>query len=751
MLDKTGNKRLINTKSILRIHYLQTLWLFMNMNFLNNKNNNWIGLKTLILFMIVFLTVDEVQAQDKWRWLNPIPQGNAIVGIHFSSPDSGWFIAKELYKTVDGGQTWQLSENSPSINKSSMFFFNSSVAYIIGGSGDDTAIARTRDGGESWEIFSIENTSNTQDLYFISPDTGFVVTAFGSINWTWNGAEDWIRVFSDQAVSLGGIYFPTKDVGYASGDEGVVLKTINGGIAWESVHTGINKLLLDVYFITAEIGWVVGLGGTILNTMDGGNSWQSISKSFMSDVRFFEVAFLDTLKGYVTGSHKKIYSTINGGITWKDENIPEGGWNMSALSLQSDGTVIAGSENGMIIKRDVTTKQWSKLSRGTSAINFQSIDIAEDNTIFVGGLGVPDAKLYKSTDFGENWEPIALPGDPRVGDVSHDPVGNIYISGDKGKYYKSSDSGATWEIFEPPMIFWGMATPSVDTLFGFNGFYDEIYRTIDAGISWELVFENLSISGLTDIKFYNTMEGIAVGDGGFIATTNDGGETWQGRASGTFNDVNRVKYFNNEFLYAAGSWGTFLKSLDGGETWEVVNTGFSYRHFSVYFLDVDTGWISGDFGHVFKTVDGGASWTEEPHLSWSKQLSVIGVRDEYVIFAGQDGNIITNMPYGVVSVTDEGEYEPLKTPILRNYPNPFNPITTIEYSVEKESRVSLTVYNILGQEVAELVDGDLSPGNYSTILNASKWTSGIYISIITITELNTKREISLSNKMVLIK
>ena len=632
-----------------------------------------------------------------------------------------------------------------------MFFFNSSIAYIIGGSGDDTEIARTRDGGESWEIFVIDNTSNTQDLYFISPDTGFVVTTFGSISWTWNGAEDWIRVFSDQTVSFNGIYFPTKDVGFVSGDNGVVFKTINAGIAWESVHTGIDKLLLDVYFITPEIGWVVGLDGTILNTMDGGNSWQSISKGSMSDVRFFEVAFLDSLKGYVTGSHKKIYSTINGGNTWKDENIPEGGWDIRGLSLQSDGTVIAASENGMIIKWDVTTKQWTKLSKGTSAINFQSIDIMEDNTIFVGGLGQPDANLYKSTDFGENWEPITLPGDLRIFDVSHDSGKNIYISGDQSGYYKSSDGGATWEIFEPPVIFWGMATPNVDTLFGYNGFYKVIYRTVDAGMSWELVFEDSAIGWISDIRFYNPNRGIAVGGGGFIATTSDGGETWQRRVSGTFNDIISVKYFNDEFLYAAGSWRTFLKSLDGGETWEVIDTGFMYRHFTAYFSSHDIGWISGDFGYVYKTSDGGVSWVEDNNLTSAKLLSMIGVANDYVIIAGLGSNIITNLPEGIVSVRDGEKNEPFISPRLNNYPNPFNPTTTIEYSVEKQSYVILKVYNILGQEVAVLVNDESAPGIYTVSWDAFDFASGVYIYKLVLLQSGSIESYISTGKMLLLK
>ena len=721
----------------------------MNMNFLNNKNNNWIGLKTLILFMIVFLTVDEVQAQDKWRWLNPIPQGNPVVGIHFSSPDSGWFIAKELYKTEDGGQTWQLSENSPSIKLINMFFLNSSDAFIMD---NQDNIARTRDGGESWEIFSTNSPVGLNDMHFVNRDTGFAVGSWGTIMWTFDGGESWIQVHSDSSTHLLSLHFATDNVGYAVGFSGSVFKTINGGTFWISIETGVDEILQGVFFATPEIGWVVGHKETLLKTVDGGETWESQSNAAMSKVNFFEVVFKDSLIGYAAGSEGRIFSTRNGGEEWIKEDIDVGRfiWFLSLSLYDEDGLVAAGSA-GLIMKKDSISGDVSKLSIGTSAINFQSIDILEDNTIFVGGLGEPDANLYKSTDLGVSWEPIPLPNDSWVFQVTHDPAGNVYVPGNRGKYYRSSDIGETWESYEAPVQFWGLDFPSVDTGFGFHGQVNQIYKTINAGMSWELIFEDPTIFGIIDMKFLNTTQGIAVGSNGFIATTNDGGETWERRVSGAVNDVNKVKYYTNEFLYAAGSWGTFLKSLDGGETWEVIDTGFEYRHASVHFSHPDTGWIGGDFGQIHKTYDGGTTWLEEEKLSFGLQLSVIGVKQRYVIFASGGGNIITNMPYSVVSVTDEGEYEPLKTPILRNYPNPFNPVTIIEYSVEQQSHVTLKVYNILGQEIAIIVDRELSPGNYSTILNASNWTSGIYISNITITELNTKKEIILSRKLVLMK
>jgi len=65
--------------------------------------------------------------------------------------------------------------------------------------------------------------------------------------------------------------------------------------------------------------------------------------------------------------------------------------------------------------------------------------------------------------------------------------------------------------------------------------------------------------------------------------------------------------------------------------------------------------------------------------------------------------------------------------ISQNYPNPFNPTTVIRYSVPKESKVVVKVYNTIGQEVATLVNRVQNVGNYAVNFDASKLTSGIYI------------------------
>ncbi len=69
---------------------------------------------------------------------------------------------------------------------------------------------------------------------------------------------------------------------------------------------------------------------------------------------------------------------------------------------------------------------------------------------------------------------------------------------------------------------------------------------------------------------------------------------------------------------------------------------------------------------------------------------------------------------------------PKEYSLLQNYPNPFNPSTKIKYSIVKKGEVKLTIYDILGREVALLVNEVKDPGYYEANFNASNLASGVY-------------------------
>ncbi len=98
-----------------------------------------------------------------------------------------------------------------------------------------------------------------------------------------------------------------------------------------------------------------------------------------------------------------------------------------------------------------------------------------------------------------------------------------------------------------------------------------------------------------------------------------------------------------------------------------------------------------------------------------------------------------------VSVKKEDLGVPQKYELLQNYPNPFNPTTVINFSIPKSGLVTLKVYNVLGQEVAELVNDVKPAGNYEVTFDASDLTSGMYIYTI------TSGNFSSTKKMMLLK
>lgn len=83
-----------------------------------------------------------------------------------------------------------------------------------------------------------------------------------------------------------------------------------------------------------------------------------------------------------------------------------------------------------------------------------------------------------------------------------------------------------------------------------------------------------------------------------------------------------------------------------------------------------------------------------------------------------------------ISVNPHNRDKPTNYSLLQNFPNPFNPITTINYSIQKNGFVSLKIYDILGNEVISLVNEAQEAGSYSIIFDASELPSGIYFYTI---------------------
>jgi hypothetical protein len=103
------------------------------------------------------------------------------------------------------------------------------------------------------------------------------------------------------------------------------------------------------------------------------------------------------------------------------------------------------------------------------------------------------------------------------------------------------------------------------------------------------------------------------------------------------------------------------------------------------------------------------------------------------------------VPVAIGTSVPKNPLTPLSYSLSQNYPNPFNPTTTINFSLKNTSVVKLTVYNLLGQKIATLVNGQKAAGNYSVPFNAARYSSGVYFYRLETSEFTAQK------KMVLLK
>ena len=113
--------------------------------------------------------------------------------------------------------------------------------------------------------------------------------------------------------------------------------------------------------------------------------------------------------------------------------------------------------------------------------------------------------------------------------------------------------------------------------------------------------------------------------------------------------------------------------------------------------------------------------------------------------ASKDGSVIS----AALKAAAVEAYIPTEFALRQNYPNPFNPSTTIQYDLPLDSRVNITVYNSLGQQVTTLVNQEQSAGVYKVNFNASELTSGIYFYRINVNA--GERSFTQTHKMILMK
>jgi len=156
---------------------------------------------------------------------------------------------------------------------------------------------------------------------------------------------------------------------------------------------------------------------------------------------------------------------------------------------------------------------------------------------------------------------------------------------------------------------YGTSFPS-PTLGWIVGAFGSIYRTADAGGSWQAQ-ESGTLQPLFDVDFIDEQRGWIVGRLGTILHSNDGGATWRKQDSGVDKHLFAVDFFDANRGVAVGDWGVILTTADGGATWQGRDLGEDVIFNGVAMVDSSVALIAGELGTILRSDDGGATWVKQ--------------------------------------------------------------------------------------------------------------------------------------------
>lgn len=317
--------------------------------------------------------------------------------------------------------------------------------------------------------------------------------------------------------------------------------------------------------------------------------------------------------------------------------------------------------------------------------------------------------------------------------------GDTLYSITQNSIYISYDYGITWQNTSYPSSAISIYRDSYDNVFAGN--WIEIYKSFDNCINWQIVFTDPHLGSVND--FQETPEGL------FVATTDftGGGGVYRSLDQGNNWDIVGLEYHflsslavNSSNELFAGSNGHFSQSVGGvyrsvnnGETWETLTNQFYVNDMTIdsqnrVYIGCDSYnakvWVSDDNGESWNQIDS-QIMPDEAEIDY---LTILN--DNYLYAIGDIG--VTNKIFRSVETTKIDNYNlPIEKINLSNFPNPFNPSTTIEFSIQNESNINLSIFNIKGQKIKTLANHEFSKGTHSIDWNGddesgNPVSSGIY-------------------------
>lgn len=352
------------------------------------------------------------------------------------------------------------------------------------------------------------------------------------------------------------------------------------------------------------------------------------------------------------------------------------------------------------------------------------------NYIFVG---TSDNGIYQSIDNGDTWTSVNN-GLPLNIMISLDNNGSRIFGSTYYDIITSTDNGANWSTHYNGL---GAGFPANSFLVEGNTVYAAgygVYITNDEGLNWTRITTGLP-SGPVVYSIIRKDGILYAGTHSGVYYSNDNGLNWNQSGIGisSFNILALISAGNN-IIAGTDSAGAYL-SADNGNTWNKITNGLpQVNRTRVSRLIKISGHIVAGLGYnpngswgAYHSSDDGVTWDNigqgiEPLTG----VTGMAANNNYGFITTNFG-VYRRPATDITNIEDENELIISKDFILhQNYPNPFNPTTKIRWQSSVSRNQTIKIYDMLGNEIATLIDEYKPAGSYEIDFNASGLSGGIY-------------------------
>ena len=561
-------------------------------------------------------------------------------------------------------------------------------------------VRKSTDNGESWYALNSGLTDKKiREMTLGHSGSILAGTFLGKIFKLDYGDTTWISCDAGlRAMEILSISARRNGTLFAGCDGGGVFKSIDNGTNW--VQSNYGMPIPTILTLTSSMDnkiYTGTYGNYLFRSTDFGNLWHQLNIGMGVSAYVFVLA--RTNEGtLLIDTDVLAFRSTNDGETW---NAMGSGFGKFFCFIQiNNGDVLAGTDNGRGVFR--TTDQglsWMSSYTGLPQSNALTLVTCNNANVFVG---TQDYSVYRSTNYGSTWFPSSQGlNNLRVNVLAVDQQNNIYAGTANGVFF-SSDYGDFWiQTSLNNLSITALITVSPGRVFA--GTNSGVYESTNFGVNWTLLND-----GLMNINIKSfTLDSL----GTLYAGTDEG--VYKSRYSiipVELNSFTSVQNYSNIIL----SWITAT---------EINNSGFEI----IRKAQNDNEW------NIIGFVPGFGTTTEPKSYSFTDEDVTTGIYKYHLKQIDYNGTFTYSSELEV-----EVDFTPKEFVLYQNYPNPFNPSTVIKYEIpsvtlrqaQSDIMVKLIVYDVLGSEVAILVNEEKQPGVYEIEFNKSSInhhpSSGIY-------------------------